>query len=209
MGGWGRGGINWVLDASGFSWLFGGAGGTLHGMWDLSSLTRVKPMPPALEAWSLNLWTTWEVPKGVSWAGAGWLVRLQALEVSWRVGSGPQPEPARHSATCVPTAGSTFLWHPQPVSPPSHLPSQGTFIPSSVITCSFPEPHLAFLVTNITVQLQKSCTMHILRGVCVSSGSATALGPLSVKILVRDSPGAVRNLGPQPTLSRNLPLQMT
>lgn len=99
--------------------------------------------------------------------------------------------------------------HPHPFSSPSHLPSQGTFIPSSVIICSFPEPHLAFLVTNITVQLQKSCTLRILRGVCVSSGSATALGPLSVKILVRDSPGALRNLGPQPTLSRNLPLQMT
>ena len=30
-------------------------------MWDLSSLSRDQPMPPALEAQSLNHWTTREV----------------------------------------------------------------------------------------------------------------------------------------------------
>ena len=34
---------------------------TLHGMWDLTSPTRVEPAPPAVEAQSLNYWTTREV----------------------------------------------------------------------------------------------------------------------------------------------------
>ena len=36
----------------------------LRGMWDLSSPTRdqIKPMPTAVEAWSLNHWTAREVP---------------------------------------------------------------------------------------------------------------------------------------------------
>ena len=33
-----------------------------HGMWDLSSLTRDEPAPPAVEAQSLNHWTAREVP---------------------------------------------------------------------------------------------------------------------------------------------------
>ena len=33
----------------------------LHGMWDLSSLLGIKPMPLVLEVWSLNHWTTREV----------------------------------------------------------------------------------------------------------------------------------------------------
>ena len=34
----------------------------LHSMWDHSSLTRIEPTLPALEAWSLKHWTTREVP---------------------------------------------------------------------------------------------------------------------------------------------------
>ena len=42
-----------------------------HSMWDLCLLTRDRPMPPAVEVWSLNHWTTrkvlllkeyWEIP---------------------------------------------------------------------------------------------------------------------------------------------------
>ena len=33
--------------------------------WDLSSLARGEPMPPALEALSLNHWTSREVPKAL------------------------------------------------------------------------------------------------------------------------------------------------
>ena len=36
--------------------------GRLHCVWDLSSPTRIKPVPPTVEAWSLNHWTTREVP---------------------------------------------------------------------------------------------------------------------------------------------------
>ena len=36
---------------------------TSHDTWDMSSLTRIKPVPPAEEAWNLNHWTTREVPK--------------------------------------------------------------------------------------------------------------------------------------------------
>ena len=32
-------------------------------MWDLSSLIRIEPLVPALEVWSLNHWTTRELPK--------------------------------------------------------------------------------------------------------------------------------------------------
>ena len=35
---------------------------TLHSMWDLSSPTRYQTWAPALEVWSLNHWTTREVP---------------------------------------------------------------------------------------------------------------------------------------------------
>ena len=34
-----------------------------HGMWDLSFPTRIKPVPPAVGAWSLNHWTTRELPR--------------------------------------------------------------------------------------------------------------------------------------------------
>ena len=34
----------------------------LHSMWDLNTLTRIKPIPPALAAWSLNHWTNREIP---------------------------------------------------------------------------------------------------------------------------------------------------
>ena len=34
-----------------------------HGMWDLSSPTRDQPVPPAVEAQSLNHWTARKVPK--------------------------------------------------------------------------------------------------------------------------------------------------
>ena len=34
-------------------------------MWDLSSLTRIGPMHPALEVWSVNHWTTREVLEGL------------------------------------------------------------------------------------------------------------------------------------------------
>ena len=34
-----------------------------HGMWDLVPQPGIKPASPALEAWSLNHWTTREVPK--------------------------------------------------------------------------------------------------------------------------------------------------
>ena len=33
-----------------------------HGLWDLSSLTRVDPRPSAVEVWSPNHWTAREVP---------------------------------------------------------------------------------------------------------------------------------------------------
>ena len=33
------------------------------GMWDLSSRLRIEPVPPALEAQSLNHWTAREVPE--------------------------------------------------------------------------------------------------------------------------------------------------
>ena len=33
-----------------------------RGMWDLSSPTRIKPMPPAVEVQSPKRWTTREVP---------------------------------------------------------------------------------------------------------------------------------------------------
>ena len=36
----------------------------LHGMWGLSSLTKGQTHTLALEAWSLNHWTTREVPEG-------------------------------------------------------------------------------------------------------------------------------------------------
>ena len=31
-------------------------------MWDLVPITKIEPRPPALGAWSLNHWTTREVP---------------------------------------------------------------------------------------------------------------------------------------------------
>ena len=31
---------------------------TLYSMWDLSSQPGIEPVPPALEAWNLNHWTT-------------------------------------------------------------------------------------------------------------------------------------------------------
>ena len=43
-----------------------------HSMWDLSSPTQDEPVTPAVEPWSLNNWTTWEVPV---WA--------LLLKVSW------------------------------------------------------------------------------------------------------------------------------
>ena len=36
---------------------------TPRGLWDLSSPPRMEPVPPALEAWSLNHWTAREFPK--------------------------------------------------------------------------------------------------------------------------------------------------
>ena len=33
-----------------------------HGMWDLSSRPGTEPVPPAVDAWSLNHWTAKEVP---------------------------------------------------------------------------------------------------------------------------------------------------
>lgn len=33
------------------------------GTWDLSSPTRRQPVPPTVEAWSLKLWTTREIPQ--------------------------------------------------------------------------------------------------------------------------------------------------
>ena len=38
---------------------------TLQGMWDLRSPPGMEPMPPAVEARSLNHWTAREVPKTV------------------------------------------------------------------------------------------------------------------------------------------------
>ena len=35
----------------------------LQGIWDLSSQEGIESMPPALEAWNLNHWTTREVPR--------------------------------------------------------------------------------------------------------------------------------------------------
>ena len=75
----------------------------------------------------------------------------------------------------------------------------------------FPRAAFSLSIHQHSGSAPEILTLHILRGVCVcvSSGSATALGSLSVKILVRDSlRGTLRNLGPQPTLSRKLPLQM-
>ena len=37
-------------------------GGMPHSLWDLSSPTRIKPRPLAVEAGSPNLWTVREVP---------------------------------------------------------------------------------------------------------------------------------------------------
>ena len=37
---------------------------SLRGMWDPSSLSRDRTHTPTLEAWSLNHWTTREVPTG-------------------------------------------------------------------------------------------------------------------------------------------------
>ena len=34
---------------------------TQYGMWELSSPPGIKPVSPALKAWSLNYWTTKEV----------------------------------------------------------------------------------------------------------------------------------------------------
>ena len=33
------------------------------GMWDFVSRPGMEPMPPALEAWNLNHWTTREIPE--------------------------------------------------------------------------------------------------------------------------------------------------
>ena len=41
---------------------FEGGGPPPRGMWDLSSPPRTEPMSPAPEVWSLNHWTTREVP---------------------------------------------------------------------------------------------------------------------------------------------------
>ena len=38
-------------------------------MWDLSSPTRITPGPPAVEAWSLNLWSAREVPGSTIFEG--------------------------------------------------------------------------------------------------------------------------------------------
>ena len=37
-----------------------------HGLWDLKYQTGVKPMPPAVDAQSLNDWTTMEFPTNSS-----------------------------------------------------------------------------------------------------------------------------------------------
>ena len=37
---------------------------TPHGMWDLVPRSQVKLTPPALEAWSLNPWTTRKAQEG-------------------------------------------------------------------------------------------------------------------------------------------------
>ena len=42
-----------------------------RGMWDLSSL-GIEPVPPAMEAWSLNHWTAREVPLYLVLDSEGW-----------------------------------------------------------------------------------------------------------------------------------------
>ena len=48
----------YVAEALGLS----SACGTLHGVWDLSSLTKDQTGVPCIARWSLNHWTTREVP---------------------------------------------------------------------------------------------------------------------------------------------------
>ena len=45
--------VKWALESIYIYFLFFGCG-----IWDLSSPTRIKPVPPALEVWSLNHWTS-------------------------------------------------------------------------------------------------------------------------------------------------------
>ena len=103
-----RVGHNWVTNS-------------FWGMWDLSSLAKHwNPCPTAVEAWSLNHWTTREVPRGVSlshlqiefglngtweWAGGGswgWL----KWEIWW------QAVQWHHSESCdnSPRAWRAVLW---------------------------------------------------------------------------------------------------
>ena len=35
----------------------------LHGIWDLSSLTREQTLAPPVEAWNLNHWASREIPQ--------------------------------------------------------------------------------------------------------------------------------------------------
>ena len=51
-----------------------------HSIWDLSFPTRDEPEPPAVETWSLNHWTTREVPdnifSSVLYVGLTWIVNI-------------------------------------------------------------------------------------------------------------------------------------
>lgn len=52
-----------------------------HGMWDLSFQPQVKPTALAVEVWSLNNWTTQEVPEMTIFEP-----RVVALSRSFRAG---------------------------------------------------------------------------------------------------------------------------
>ena len=59
--------LNLTVSVSRDFYIFG------HGLWDLSSWTRGEPIPPEVEAQSLNHWTGREVPSRVLFKGSEYL----------------------------------------------------------------------------------------------------------------------------------------
>lgn len=106
--------------------------------------------------------------------------------------SHPRPFSLTHTLPLPALPGNFYTWHSD------HL----FFFPIAVLS-------LSKYFTNIVVQRQKSCTLHILRGECVSPHAADVHRSLSAEILVTDSPAALRNPGPQSTLLGNLFLLLT
>ena len=97
-------------------------GGRPHGMWDLVPRPGIEPTPRAVEAWSLNHWTTREVPPSFFLTGP--FHSLYPLCRTWA----HHTPPARSNSSL---AFGAQLALPQPLTPMFRAGSQG---PSAFLT---------------------------------------------------------------------------